>query len=93
MSRERRRHPRKNIVLECDWAREARITDLSYGGCYVNTRRMPAIGDFVEMMVTVEGETLRLRGVVVSVRHELGFSIEFRDLEPKMLPRLKYFLL
>jgi hypothetical protein len=77
---ERRTTPRLPFLIECSWTRDARITDLSDRGCYVETRVVPPIGERVEFSTTIDGFPTTLRGRVVSTRYGLGFGMRFVDL-------------
>lgn len=70
------------VVLE--WAsgrREARITDLSHGGCYVETiATLPEGADISFDLASADGHTVRINGVVAHVFPGFGFGIKFVDL-------------
>ena len=70
------------VVLE--WSsgkREARITDLSSGGCYVDTIATIPEGEPISFALqTSEGESSKLTGKVAYVMSGFGFGIEFTDL-------------
>lgn len=92
MSAERRQHVRQMLVLECSWSRDARLTDLSLGGCYVDTRAVPALGEEAEVGVTLDGEATRLRGKVVHATRGLGFALKFDLSDDVTLARVEKFL-
>ena len=57
---------------------EARIEDLSMGGCFVNTRGRVDIGEVVGIeMKLPSGEWLQLRGEVASFMAGTGFGVLF----------------
>jgi hypothetical protein len=57
---------------------EARIEDLSLGGCFVNTRGRVDIGEVVGIeMKLPSGEWLQLRGEVASYMAGTGFGVLF----------------
>lgn len=57
---------------------EARIEDLSLGGCFVNTTRRVDIGEDVGVEVRLpSGEWLQLRGDVTSYQPGIGFGVLF----------------
>ncbi|MEP7212552.1 MAG: PilZ domain-containing protein [Acidobacteriota bacterium] len=70
------------VVLE--WAsgkREARITDLSSGGCYVDTIATIPEGESLSFSVQfADGESIALTGDVAYVMPGFGFGIKFTDL-------------
>lgn len=65
------------IVLECSWARGARVTDISESGCYVESRNVPTVGADVDFTVQYDGIPLALRGTVVHCKQGIGFAIAF----------------
>ena len=57
---------------------EARIEDLSMGGCFVNTRGCVDIGEIVGIEIRLpSGEWLPLRGEVASYMPGTGFGVLF----------------
>ena len=57
---------------------EARIEDLSLGGCFVNATRRVDIGEDVGVEVRLpSGEWLQLRGDVTSYQPGIGFGVLF----------------
>ncbi len=81
--KERRSDERVSINLPAKWGglagtHEARIEDLSVGGCFVNTAGRVDIGEMVEVGIRLpSGEWLPLRGEVVSYQQGIGFGIVF----------------
>ena len=78
---ERRKTLRAPFVEDCSWLRSARVTDLSTRGCYVDSYRVPPLGETVEFTVNICGQEVLLRGVVVHATAGIGFAIEFRGLD------------
>lgn len=70
------------VVLE--WAsgkREARITDLSPGGCYVDTIATIPEGESLSFSLQMaDGESIPLTGDVAYVMPGFGFGIKFTNL-------------
>ena len=70
------------VVLE--WSsgkREARITDLSSGGCYVDTIATIPEGEHISFELrTADGKFLALKGEVAYAMPGFGFGIKFVDL-------------
>ena len=89
MTDERRRFPRHMLVLECTWSRDARITDISVDGCYVDTMHAPTLGDMAEFTVNLDEAPLHVRGIVVQTRPRHGFAIRFTDLAPESADRVR----
>jgi PilZ domain len=83
---EKRQHERQpflcTAVLEFSSGnREARISDLSLGGCYVDSIAAVAEGEEIALMITrPSGESKRFTGTVAYVLPGLGFGIRFKDL-------------
>ena len=83
MDKNRRSDERISTNLPARWdglsgQNEARIEDLSLGGCFVNTRGRVDIGEVVGIeMKLPSGEWLQLRGEVASYMAGTGFGILF----------------
>jgi hypothetical protein len=70
------------VVLEfASGRREARITDLSSGGCYVDTIATIPEGEALSFTLnTAAGESVPISGQVAYVMPGFGFGIKFTDL-------------
>src|SRR5215467_14994598 len=86
MGQERRNSRRKRILLEAKWGsmsrtHEARVDDVSLGGCFVNTygHVEPAEEIHLEILLP-SGEWLPLQGRVASCQPGVGFGIAFSSL-------------
>jgi hypothetical protein len=90
---ERRKTQRTPFVEDCSWQRAARVTDLSTRGCYVDSYRVPPLGEAVEFTVNIWGQEVPLRGVVVHATAGIGFAIEFTALDESALNRIASFVL
>jgi len=83
MDKNRRSDERTSTNLPARWdglsgQNEARIEDLSLGGCFVNTRGRVDIGEIVGIeMKLPSGEWLQLRGEVASYIAGTGFGVLF----------------
>ena len=83
MDKNRRSDERISTNLPARWdglsgQNEARIEDLSLGGCFVNTRGRVDIGEVVGIeMKLPSGEWLQLRGEVASFMSGTGFGVLF----------------
>jgi hypothetical protein len=83
MIEDRREEERKSITLEVRWEgvsgrHSARISDLSLGGCYLDTLGGATVGELVELEIKLPtGEWLPLRGTVAFYHPSLGFSVCF----------------
>jgi len=83
---ERRNNERKRILLEAKWesmshTHEARVDDVSLGGCFVNTFGRVEINEEVNLRILLpSGEWLPLRGSVASYQPGVGFGLSFTSL-------------
>ena len=90
---ERRKTLRTAFVEDCSWQRAARVTDLSTRGCYVDSYRVPPLGETVEFTVNIWGQEVPLRGVVVHATAGIGFAIQFDSLDEVSSNRIASFVL
>lgn len=97
MGEERRSSRRKRILLEAKWesmshTHEARVDDVSMGGCFVNTFGRVELDEEVNLQIQLpSGEWLPLHGRVASYQPGVGFGIAFTLLgqeETKVLEEL-----
>ena len=88
---ERRRGVRRPLLLECNYSRDSRITDLSATGCFVDSSRVPDVGEQVEFTVELDGAPVILRGTVVHAKARLGFAITFTDLSDEAAESVRAF--
>ena len=83
---ERRNNQRKRILLEAKWesmshTHEARVDDVSLGGCFVNTFGRVELNEEVNLQILLpSGEWLPLRGSVASYQPGVGFGMSFTSL-------------
>jgi hypothetical protein len=83
---ERRRNERKRLLLEAKWesmsrTHEARVDDVSLGGCFVNTFGRVELDEEVNLEIQLPaGEWLALRGRVASYQPGVGFGLSFSSL-------------
>src|SRR5215218_8259694 len=95
MPDERRSNNRKRILLEAKWEslsrrHEARVDDVSLGGCFVNTYAKLELGEHVELEIQLpSGEWLPLRGQVASYQPGVGFGMSFFSLSAEETAGLK----
>lgn len=60
---------------------EARVDDVSLGGCFVNTHGSVEINEPVSLHILwAPGITLNLRGTVATYQPGVGFGVSFTDL-------------
>jgi len=80
---ERRNTHRKKVLLEARWEsmslrHEARVDDVSLGGCFVNTYGRVELNEVVELQILLpSGEWLALKGTVASYHPGVGFGMSF----------------
>jgi len=80
---ERRINERKRVLLEARWQsmsrrHEARVDDVSLGGCFVNTYGHVELHEPVELQILLpSGEWLALQGTVASYQAGVGFGMSF----------------
>ena len=80
---ERRNTHRKKVLLEARWEsmsrrHEARVDDVSLGGCFVNTYGHVELNEPVELQILLPGGGwLALKGTVASYHAGVGFGMSF----------------
>jgi|SRR4051812_42921615 Tfp pilus assembly protein PilZ len=80
-----RKHERSTFLTEillesASGKREARISDVSEGGCFVDTITTVRPGEEVSLISTLEsGEQFSIKGKVAYVMDGFGFGVEFTD--------------
>ena len=93
--RERREDERRGVSLEAWWEglsgrHEGRVSDLSMGGCYVDTHAPVGPDELIVFAVRrPDGGWLELRGRVVSRHQNIGFSLVFTFLTDEEQQELK----
>ena len=93
MTNERRSANRFHGPFDGGWngesgTRECRITDLSVGGCFVDSLSNNAVGTKVRVFVTIGTQTLRLRAEVIYVDRVQGFAVAFKDNDASVMTAL-----
>jgi hypothetical protein len=95
---ERRSKRRLSVNLDAVWGwelarRSARVTDLSEGGCYLDTVGEVLTGDIVAFRIMLPGgDWLYLESEVCHHRHGFGFGVQFVDLNDEQLEKLRQLL-
>ena len=82
---ERRHHRRVPTVLQATWHglsgdQPCRVTDISWGGCFVQALASPRIDHAASITVTLGGADVGFRGRVRYVEPLMGFAIQFERL-------------
>jgi hypothetical protein len=84
---ERRDKPRLRVSLDAEWEgntgqQSAKITNMSEGGCYLDTVGEVRRGEIVGFRVLLpDGDWLYLEGEVRHYTAGLGFGVQFLDLD------------
>jgi hypothetical protein len=92
---ERRSTPRLNVSLDAVWDgatgdHPARITDLSLGGCYLDTVGETMTGEVVCFRVSLpDGDWLYLEGEVRHYTPKTGFGVRFLELEQQQEEKIE----
>jgi len=98
MSDDRRSEKRWEVCLDAVWDGKsgnygARVTDLSEGGCYIDSLSHAHEGEILTISLQLpNGEWLDLTGAVAHQTPSLGFGIRFVDLEQEKLEKLRALL-
>lgn len=86
MAEERRKAERVPLMLELRWQslsgrHTARISDMSMGGCYVETMAQVTMGEVIRFEVQLPtGRWLPLVGEVVYHLPAMGFGVQFKSM-------------
>lgn len=95
---DRRSKPRLSVSLDAVWDgttgnHPARITNLSAGGCYLDTVGETMRGEVVAFRVSLpDGDWLYLEGEVRHYAPRIGFGVRFIDLEPEQEEKIEALL-
>jgi hypothetical protein len=94
---ERRNQERMEVSLEAVWDghgnRPVRITDLSEGGCYVDTTGESCVGEQLTLRVRMpDGAWLELTGEVAHHQVPVGFGLRFSALTDDQREQLLSFI-
>jgi hypothetical protein len=95
---ERRSKPRLSVHLDAVWdgseeRQPARVTDLSEGGCYLDTVGEVMVGEIVAFRVLLpDDDWLYLEGEVRHHSHGLGFGVQFVELNEEQTENLRRLL-
>jgi hypothetical protein len=98
MSDDRRSEKRLEVCLDAVWdgnsgKHPARVTDLSEGGCYVDSLGESQVGEVLNIKLQLQnGEWLELSGEVAHQMPPMGFGIRFVNLCAEQVVKLIEFL-
>jgi len=91
---DRRRDKRWDVCLDAVWDSRsgnfnARATDLSEGGCYIDSLNQPNVGEVLNLKLQLpNGDWLELTGEVAHQTPPLGFGLRFVELSEEQLKKL-----
>ncbi|HJP91285.1 MAG TPA: PilZ domain-containing protein [Pyrinomonadaceae bacterium] len=91
---DRRREERVEVCLDAVWDGRsgrvtARVTDLSEGGCYVDTLGEAYIGEILNIKLPLPaGDWLELTGEVAHHSPPMGFGVRFVNLSEQQREKL-----
>jgi hypothetical protein len=94
--RERRTDIRLDVCLDAVWDGNggnspARVTDLSEGGCYIDSICEACVGEILHLKVQLpDDEWLDLVGEVAHCFARVGFGLRFVNLESAQLEKLRW---
>ena len=92
---DRRKEQRLEVCLDAVWDGKsgnysARVTDLSEGGCYVDTLGDAHVGEILSFkLATPSGEWMELTGEVAHETPPLGFGLRFVYLSDQQVDQLR----
>ncbi|HXC70206.1 MAG TPA: PilZ domain-containing protein [Pyrinomonadaceae bacterium] len=95
---ERRTEDRLDVCLDVVWDGKsgnytARVTDLSEGGCYLDTMGEAQSGEIVSFKLQLPGgDWLELTGQVAHQSPPMGFGLRFLDLTEEQIEKLHTFI-
>jgi c-di-GMP-binding flagellar brake protein YcgR len=96
---ERRRHPRCKVAVQLElhphgMAAPFRTTtsDISPGGCYVETMFALEIGTTLKIKLWLDSVTLSTTGIVTTRHPQVGNGIQFTNIEDEDVRKLEQFL-
>ncbi len=95
MESDRRSKPRLSVSLDASWDREhpAKITNLSEGGCYLDTVGEVMRGEIVGFRVLLpDGDFLYVEGEVRHYTPGKGFGVQFVELNDEQQRNLERLL-
>jgi Tfp pilus assembly protein PilZ len=96
--RDRRTEKRCDVCIDAVWNGKsgnytARVTDLSEGGCYVDTMGEAQVSEVITFKLQLpEGEWLELSGEVAHQTPPLGFGLRFVNLTDDQHEKLRSLL-
>jgi hypothetical protein len=97
--KERRRFPRVKsaIALEVRYRGavaplRAMTSEVSLGGCYVETMFTLDVGTTLDIVMWLDGEKITATGVIATKYPQVGNGIDIKDMKPESRAKLEAFL-
>ena len=92
-----RRYPRVQVLIDCQvegtsGRAPTRLSELSLGGCYVDTRTQFSVGASVTIYAAFPAGDVVLSGHVLYVQPTYGFGVGFDDLPDTTRQQLHAFV-
>lgn len=98
-TRERRQHRRVQCKLGAELHIEgaeglvrAEVTNLSFGGCFVEMSALPEEKSRLKLIVWVNDSKLAVKGIVVNRRPGFGISVKFTEMSEEAQEQLRRFV-
>ena len=98
MTDDKRQHGRFPLVMEAAWEgatgkSQARTTDISEGGCFVDTHGQTAVGEMLTLQLTTpDAESITVQAEVIYHLPRFGFGVRFKQISDSDRARLKALL-
>jgi PilZ domain-containing protein len=90
-----RKHKRLPLLIDVLWEGaagkyEARTSDISLGGCFIDTIGQVGVGEKVNFKLCLaNGEWIELQGQVMYALERMGFGVEFINLSDENQKRIE----
>ena len=97
MTDEKRKHERAPILVEVLWegtasTHQARTTDISGGGCFIDTMGRASVGETINFKLLLPDESIAIQGEVVFELPGTGFGVQFTNIAESDRARLEALL-
>ena len=98
MTDEKRKYERLPVLVEVNWeggtrSGGARTTDISEGGCFVDTMGHAPVGDTINFKLLLpDGQWIVVQGEVVYELPRTGFGVRFTNISDSARKQLKALL-
>ena len=86
-----------SLDITFNWAgtqRAARICDISLGGCFINSLAPISTGEIISFRLDLpDGKALELKGEIVYIYTNLGYGVQFLDLNNAKITMIEQVIL